>query len=468
MFYFRIFSNRIAVITEDDRQLTYAQLQDSVDEFYAHVPQKGFVFCLCENSLASLIGYAACMDKGLPLLLLDSTKESGLMQELIEIYQPEYIWLPTKRIEDFAGDVIYQIDDYTLLSMSYAQPLSEKRLNDDLRLCLTTSGSTGSPKLVRVSLNNIKRNTESIADYLHIDENEKPITSLPMHYSYGMSVINSHLIKGATILLTEKGILQPEFWAFAKKYQATSIAGVPYTYEMLRRLRFFQMDLPYMKTMIQAGGKLNEKLVDEFVQKSAECGKEFIVMYGQTEASPRMSYLPWESAAKKPGSIGIAIPGGKFGLIDADGKEITEPDIDGELVFWGENVCLGYAECRADLQKGDENHGVLYTGDVARRDAEEFYYITGRMKRFVKLFGNRVNLDATEQLLKSVTIDVACVGVDDKMSVFITDSAKVDAVKTTLIEKTGINIRGFAIKVIDEIPTNANGKTDYPRLKELL
>ena len=191
-------------------------------------------------------------------------------------------------------------------------------------------------------------------------------------------------------------------------------------------------------------------------------------MYGQTEASPRMSYLPWKYAKAKPASIGIAIPNGKFSLIDARDKEITKPDIDGELIYGGPNVCLGYAECREDLQKGDENQGILHTGDVARRDADGFYYITGRMKRFVKLFGNRVNLDATEQLLKSVTLDVACVGVDDKLTTFITDASKLKSVKRTLVQKTGLNMRAFDVRVIDAIPKKSSGKLDYTILKEML
>lgn len=467
MFDFKKYSDNIAIITDKEKQLTYAELQAMVDEFLVHIPQRGLVFCLCENTLDSLVGYVACIEKGLPILLLDSAKETGLLLGLIEIYQPEYIWLPNMRVKDIKGKESYRLGEYSLLFMSYVESFIGKSLHPDLRLCLTTSGSTGSPKLVRISSRNIESNTESIADYLCINEAERALTSLPLYYSFGMSVVNSHLIKGATILLTNKTILENGFWDFAKKHKATSLAGVPYTYEILHRLRFFQMDLPYMKTLIQAGGKLNAKLVEEYVKRSTECGKKFIVMYGQTEASPRMSYLPWESAAEKPGSIGIAIPGGKFELIDSSGKKIIDPGIDGELVYMGENVCLGYADCRADLSKGDENHGILYTGDIAQRDEDGYYYITGRMKRFLKLFGNRINLDATEQLLKTVTLEVACIGVDDNMSVFITDSTKVDEVKTTLIEKTGINIRGFIIKVIDEIPTNANGKTDYIRLKEL-
>ena len=233
---------------------------------------------------------------------------------------------------------------------------------------------------------------------------------------------------------------------------------------MLRRLRFMRMDLPDMKTMIQAGGKLNAAIVKEYIEWAKKHDKEFIVMYGQTEAAPRMSYLPFDKALQKYSSIGIAIPGGIFSLRDADDREIVSPDVDGELVYKGDNVCLGYAETPEDLSKGDENHGVLHTGDVARRDDEGFFYITGRMKRFVKVWGVRVNLDAIEQLLKSVITDCACIGTDDKIVVFITETDMIDNVARFLSEKTKLNIHAFNVRAINKIPQKLSGKIDYSKL----
>ena len=242
------------------------------------------------------------------------------------------------------------------------------------------------------------------------------------------------------------------------------MAGVPYTYEMLKRLRFFRMSLPDMKVLTQAGGKLSSNLVQEYVDNAKLSDKKFVVMYGQTEATARMSYLPFESASDKAGSIGIAIPGGTFKLIDDSGCEITESDKDGELIYSGKNVSLGYADCKEDLIKGDENNGKLYTGDIARRDADGFYYITGRKKRFIKVYGNRVNLDAAEQIVKIVTASCACVGIDDKMLIYITDSSKSDQIRNLLSEKTGLNSRAFEVRVIEEIPKNTSGKVLYSNL----
>lgn len=442
MFDFKKNNDNIAVITDQGEQLTYGELDQRTK---VNIP-RGLVFCLAHNNLDTLLGYITCLQSGLPIVMLDGSKPKEVIDSLIEVYHPEYIWDGGLKETGLKGGEI----------------------NPELALCLTTSGSTGSPKFVRLSANNILSNAASIAEYLEIDENERPVTTLPMYYSYGLSVINSHLLKGSTILLTDHTYAQREFWNFMKEQKATSMAGVPYTYEMLKRLRFFRMDLPYLKVMTQAGGKLNKDIAKEYIDFAAANGKKFYVMYGQTEATARMSYLPWESAQDKYASMGVAIPGGKFSLTDTDGNEITDVDVDGELIYLGPNVSLGYAECREDLNKGDENNGVLHTGDVARRDADGFYYITGRLKRFVKIWGNRCNLDATEQLVKSITTSCACAGVDDKITVFVTENGLEESIISLLSEKTGLNNKAFEVRVIDAIPVKDSGKIDYPALQQML
>lgn len=462
------YKDRTAVITDKGESLTYAELQEEIDKYIASMQTCGFVFTLCENQLGSLVGYVACMNKKIPQVLLDGSKDLGLVMRLIAIYQPEYILMPASRVNEIGGKTIYQYKECSLQKMAYSESVADKSINPILQLCLTTSGSTGSPKLVRLSERNLESNAESIAEYLHITENERPITSLPMYYSFGMSVINSHLIKGATVLLTDKAVTQREFWNFAKEQKATSIAGVPYTYEMLKRLRFFRMNLPELKTMIQAGGKLNAAYVKEYVDFAEQNDKEFVVMYGQTEAAPRMSYLPFDKAVEKSSSIGVAIPGGQLKVIDNEGKDITECEKEGELVYTGENVCLGYAEKREDLRKGDEKKGVLHTGDIAKFDKDGFFYITGRMKRFVKIWGNRTNLDAAEQLVKSITPNCACGGVDDLITIFVTEEGLEECIKALLVEKTGFNPRAFQVKKIATIPVRTSGKIDYPALQKML
>ena len=461
LFEFSGFIDNLALKTDTGLEVSYRQLQEKADDIKKCLKTNRLAFCLCTNTVSSIAGYIAFIQHGVPAVLLDAYKDTELLERLKEIYRPNYIWAP--KGEAF-GKIMYEDDTYCLNMCSD----EAVEIFPGTTLLLTTSGSTGSPKLVRLTQDNLRSNAESIAEYLKINEHERPVTSLPMYYSYGMSVINSHFIKGATVLLTARNVFEKEFWSFVKAEGATSIAGVPYTYEMLKRLRFFKMDLPCLKTMIQAGGKLNAGIVKEYVEFAKENNKEFIVMYGQTEAAPRMSYLPFKWASEKYSSIGIAIPGGRFSLRDSDDRDILESDKDGELVYEGDNVCLGYAEVREDLAKGNENNGVLHTGDVARRDADGFYYITGRMKRFVKIWGNRCNLDAIEQLVKPLTTNCACIGEDDNITVFLTDPSLDGEVQKYLSQKTGLNIRAFNVKMIGEIPKKESGKIDYAALKNMM
>lgn len=455
------YSQKKALIDDEDEFMTYSDIQLFSDRLKMNIEERSLVFCLCENTLGSICGYFSFINNGVVPLMLDASINKEMLDNLIKIYEPNYLWINDSLLDLFSDcKVKFSESNYSLVQ------LNEKKLelNDQLALLLTTSGSTGSPKLVRLSYENILANAESIAFYLQLSDSERPITSLPMNYSYGLSVINSHFISGATILLTNKSIAQKEFWTFAREQKATSMAGVPFTYEMLKRLRFFKMSLPDMKVLTQAGGKLSQNLVQEYIENAKQEGKRFIVMYGQTEATARMSYLPFETSVGKYGSIGIAIPGGSFKIIGESGEEINESEKNGELVYIGNNVSLGYAECKEDLKNGDENNGKLFTGDIAHRDGDGFYYIVGRKKRFIKIYGNRVNLDESEQLVKEVVSSCACVGVDDKMLVYITDGSKSDQIRDLLSKKTGLNSRGFEIRVIAEIPKNAAGKVLYSNL----
>ncbi len=462
------YKNNIAVISETGEKITYGDAERISDELYSQIGRRTLVFCLCDNTLGTLLGYISFLKNNIVPFMVDKDINEQMLSELISTYRPEYLWMSESKssciltqLLQFELSEVYTGYGYVLFKTGIQETFE---LNPQLALLLTTSGSTGSPKLVRQSYENIDSNAAAIVEYLKINESERPITTLPMNYTYGLSIINSHLLAGSTILLTSKTLLQKEFWQFFRDGEATSFGGVPYTYEMLKKLRFFNMNLPSLKTLTQAGGRLSTELAMEFAIYSRNTGKRFFVMYGQTEATARMSYLPHEYSIEKCGSMGIAIPGGKFRIVSEAGETISDANISGELVYEGPNVTLGYAEAGEDLKKGDEFGGILYTGDVAMRDADGFYYITGRKKRFIKLFGNRINLDETERLLKDIVADCACAGQDDKMKIYITAPGKEEEVRNCISGITGINPLGFEVILIDKIPKNEVGKTIYANL----
>ena len=454
----------LAVITEDSKYIYYDELISVADLFKNEIKPRSLVFILCNNNLESIAGYLGLLrGKSVPALFSDSINQDFL-STLMYKYQPEYLWLPKEREPEIKdGSFVLTYGDYVLVRTAFKR---DYEIDDELALLLTTSGSTGSPKLVQLSYKNIISNANSIAEYLDITQIDKPITSLPMSYTFGLSIINSHLLKGCTMVLTSKTLMDRDFWHLFKEHEVTSFSGVPYIYEMLKKLRFSRMNYPSLKSLTQAGGKLGKELSLEFANICREKSIKFYVMYGQTEATARMSYLPPEHSVEKAGSVGIAIPGGKFYLEDDNGIVINEPDVAGELIYQGDNVSMGYAEDFHDLCNGDHNKGILKTGDLAQFDKDGFFYIVGRKKRFLKLFGNRVNLDEVEQMLKGKGYDCACTGQDDMLKVFVTSSDDNKQIKKFISNVTGINQAGFKVERINEIPRNDVGKTLYSDLNK--
>lgn len=339
--------------------------------------------------------------------------------------------------------------DHTELIQRYATD----EVHPDLALLLTTSGSTGNPKLVRLSRSAVLANAEQVAESLGVTGDDVAITTLPLFYSYGLSVLHSHLLRGATVVLERTGIMQRDFWAAVDSFGVTSLAFVPYQYEMLRRLRFDPAGYPSLRYVTQAGGRLRAELITEFAGKMAAAGGEFFVMYGQTEAAPRMAALPPDRLADKLGSVGLPMPSATFTIEDD------------EVVYRGPNVMMGYAESGADLARGDELGGVLHTGDLGRLDDEGFLFITGRRKRMGKVFGARINLDDVER-----NFPVAAVAGDDKLHVFAegitADEAR--ALRTKIAEWLGTHFTGVDVRSIEALPLLPNGKTDYRALEASL
>lgn len=464
MWKFNEFGDNIALIDENDNKISFGELYNIGNDIIKVMNRRSLVFLLCRNEIGSVAAYTAFINAGIVPLLLSANIDMQLLGSLLEKYKPEYICIPEELETGFTQFhkewTKYQ---YSILKTYYD---TSYELNDKLALLLTTSGTTGSPKLVRQSYKNIKSNAKSIVQYLKLDANEKPITTLPMNYTYGLSIINSHFMVGATLVLTEKSIVQKEFWLCLNKNKCTSFAGVPYTYEILDKMNFYRMDMPSVKTMTQAGGRLSPELHKKIAKYASDVGKEFIVMYGQCEATARMSYLPSEKSLEKYGSVGIAIPGGQFEIVDENGEIIEKEEVAGELLYRGENVTLGYAEKGEDLVKGDERNGKLLTGDLAKRDKDGYYYIVGRKKRFLKIYGNRVNLDEIDKLIKEKFnfIECASVGKDDNLVVFITDESVIGDVRKYISEITKLNVAAFHVRSIETIPKNEAGKVTYSEL----
>lgn len=444
---------RIAAIDDSGQPLTYGELCDFSEVFGKHVPNRALLFLLSENSHGSLLGYVACLSNGIIPLIISARTEESLYGNLRDMYRPAFLWAPEGMVEQQGYASLFQSHGYVLLATGY-QPVP---VHPDLALLLPTSGTTGSPKLVRHSLRNIEANADNVRRLFQLTGEEKAMAILPMHYTMGLSVIASHLLAGATLLLSGKSLLDRGFWCMLK--EATSFTGVPYSYELLMKMRFTRMDLPKLEVITQGGGKLTPELFRTLAEYARDKGKKFIATYGQSECTARMAYLPPELALEKTCSIGFAEPGGRLSIVDADGNETFEGEATGEMVFRGENVTLGYAYGLDDLLKGDENHGVMHTGDLARRDADGCYYIVGRLKRFLKIFGLRIGLDEVEGLIKQAyDTDCYCKGDDEKLVVLVTNPSLVEMLPGFIEEKTHLFHQNIEVRYVESILRNEAGK----------
>lgn len=463
-----ILNNVAFVDAAKNQSISYNELEIKSNDILPHLTmsEKGLVFLFCKNTQEILISYIALLKSGNACVLLDSKLNEDLKDNLIKTYKPDLILSSDlKPFNNYYKKIA--IEGVSIFSIEGS--VVNSCIHKNIAVLLSTSGTTGSPKLVKLSYRNIQSNAESIAEYLDITENERPITSLPMSYSYGLSVINSHLLKGATIVLTNESIVLRNFWNTFNRYECTSFAGVPYSYQLLQKTNFEKMNLPTLRTLTQAGGNLSERFQIYFAEYSKHRDVRFFVMYGQTEATARISYIPYEQLNNKFGSIGIAIPNGKLNLY-SNNQIITEPGKEGELVYSGENVMLGYALNRASLSIGDEQNGILHTGDLGSIDADGYFYITGRTKRFIKIFGLRLNLDETERMLENhLNRPVACIGDDDHLKVFILPGNKNLEVEVRKKINELYKLHNSVIKVftVQSIPVTASGKRDYKKMSIL-
>lgn len=450
--------NSIAAIDSDLNQLTYGDLVSFSNRILDYVPKRSLIFILAENNVGGIAWIIAPIASGIVPLILNAHTDKELLNTLLDTYKPQYVCAPF----EFEGENIVSEYGYTL----YKLDNGKAGLNPELSHLLPTSGSTGSPKLVRHKYDNIEAAALNISTFFGLNEKVRPLLVLPLYYTMGLSVVFSHLYVGATILITGLSMTDPKFWAFIKEQRATSFTGVPYSFEILNLMRFFRMDLPDLELLTQGGGKMSSKLNLKFAEYCRDNGKRWIATYGQSEGTARMAYLSAELAVDKCGSIGNAVPNGELFLLDEEGNVIEGANIEGEMCYRGKNVTIGYAYKLEDLMLEDENNGLLHTGDLAYRDEDGCYFIVGRKGRFLKLFGMRVGLDECEQIVKSkYSIECACVGNDDKMIVYIVNEDYKQLVKDELVDKTKIVASAFEVRVINEIPKNQTGKILYSKLE---
>ena len=420
--------------------------------------EKEIVLILCDKNVETIVSYVAAIRHNKVPLLVDKNYKPELLTSFIKNYQPTYIITGTNiDLELLEYNRCTNKSDIVMFQRNVTVPSD---IFDELALLIPTSGSTGDPKCVRISGKNIDSCTESICEYLNFDQDRVSISLLPIHYSYGLSVLHNTIYKSAKYVISTRTILEKEIWNDIEDHQVTDFSGVPFTMKILKRLKLDYHKIRSLKYVMQAGGYLPESFSNYFYEEFGNHQIKYFTMYGQTEASPRISFLSSEDSERKLGSAGKAISCGRLSI----GVDRAKVGI-GELVYEGPNVSLGYAENSADLSKGDEFNGILFTGDIVELDEDGFIKIVGRKKRFIKINGTSVNLDKIEKDLGETFAGVAVVGKDDKLVLILSEVIDID-LRKIVTQKYGFNKMNVKVFNVECIPFNSSGKTDYKLLNE--
>lgn len=438
-----------ALITEE-HAISYAQLVLCADDFAQSIRTRlptsitrPLVLLEAVNEPASIIAYLGLLRAGWPIILV---AEGGGADDssIVQTYAPNLI--VRRRSQGWQADLAAH---------------DAVEMHPDLAVLLSTSGTTGAAKLVRLSAQNLQANAMAIASYLNVQADDRAITTLPFHYSYGMSVLHIHLLRGAGLVLTEGSLVDPDFRTLAQRTGVTSLALVPTQFELFKNTDW----LPQLRYITQAGGRLDPVLARHFAEMASVEGWQLFIMYGQTEAAPRMSYLPPSDAVDWFHTIGRPIPGGSFRLIDADGVEISGSGVPGELIYEGQNVMLGYALARSDLA-APAGPPVLYTGDIAERLDNGYYRIVGRASRFIKLFGLRIGLDEVETHLRNKGYRVYASGMDVRLVLFVQDASDREELRTAVAQWLKLPMNAVLVEPLQQVPLLPSGKVDYRALAQ--
>ena len=450
--------NKTLIIDESNQNYTKGDIFNFSERKIFSFKKKNLILFCGGNDSTSILYYLSFLINQQAVILFDKDCDEEKINYLIEKFKPDYIFKKSNfDVKNY--DIINDNKEYFFLKHKFP---SVTKINAKLAILLSTSGSLKESKFVKLSYENIFENSLSISKYLNLKSNDLSITTLPLFYSYGLSVIHTHIFFDRKIVCNDYSLLQKEFWYLLEKYKITNISFVPFSYEMLEKIGINRFNFSSLKFLTVAGGKLSEDLTKKFCTVFKKKKINFYAMYGQTEASPRISYIELKRLLKKPNSCGKAIPGGKITINKANKDGI------GEIIFQGKNIFKGYAQNRKeclvvkDIKK-------LNTGDIGYIDKEGDLFILGRKKRDIKVYGIRINLDNLENNLKTENFKIICHKYKNKLAILY-ESTNFDK-KSILIrinKLTALREQNLEFKKIDKFPRLKNDKIDYKRLDKIL
>ena len=446
------YKKKVSLVLNDGSNITYEELLNQTNYIKKFITKRSLVIILTGNNYETIASYVSLINLKSVVMLIDKNLNNKFLKNILKNYQPDFIFSPKKTylFENFSK--CFNLYNYEVFKNKFE---TKKKLSKELAVLLTTSGSTGNVKFVRQSYKNYEYNSKDIIKSLNIKNQNSVITTLPISYTFGLSVINTHLLSGNKIILNENSILSRNFWELYNFHKPSYFYGVPYIFKILDKMKFKNFFTPNLKVIANAGGEIETNDYLNLIKKIKSYKKKFFYMYGQTEATARMSILNHKFVSTKVKSIGKPIGTGKFKLLNEQKQIIKKTNYSGTLYFLGKNVCLGYAKSRNDLSKKNSNNFVLDTGDIAKFDKSGFYYIVGRKKRIIKIFGHRVDMDDVEKIMLKMGHTVNCLNKDDKIMInYNNKNLDIETCKTKISKQLKINLNYIKFIYLNELKKN--------------
>jgi acyl-CoA synthetase (AMP-forming)/AMP-acid ligase II len=449
------FNKKIAINSETQGEISYKKLLEDADIFRNYFKEKKIIMMLAENSYEFIVCYVAAIRSNQLLIILNPNINEKDLIKLCNLYKPHYIFAK-KNINYLKYKKILNFKNFFFFGKTNEVEIP---ININLSCLLSTSGTTGVSKFVKLSSENLLSNTKSISKILSITSKDSCITTMPPYYSYALSIINTHLTNGSKIILNNYSIIDRKFWEIFKRFKPNNLNGVPYTYEILDKIKVQNMDLSCLKYITQAGGRLDQTIKKKYINLCQKKKIKFFIMYGQTEASPRISIMPWKFLKKYPDSVGLPLPGGRV-IVKKKGSINNK---EGEIIYKGKNVFWGYSNSYKDLKKNNEKNFFLKTGDIGYKNKKGFIFITGRKKRILKIFGIRLSLDILERELNQYNFECICSGTDKFLEVKVIRKKNIDLNKLRQKIKKITNLMPNFYKIIEvkAFERNEAGKIKY-------
>ena len=450
------FANRIAIFDQQEKKYTYNQLLKDSKLFNRFFLEKKLIIILADNYYEFIVFYLSAIMNNQAIIIVDSKINYEDLSNLVKNYLPDFIFSNSiKKIQSFKQ--VMKFKNFSL----YQNKLKKKfNINSDLSLLISTSGTTGQTKYVKLNKENLFDNTQKISEVLKIKKTDKTITTMPPFYSYALSIINTHLQNGASIILNRYSLIDKNFWKLIEKLKPNNFNGVPYIFEILSKININRLNFKSFRYITQAGGSLDSELKKKILNLCKKNKTNFFIMYGQAEASPRISILLLKSTKKNNSCVGSPLRGGKISLKNKKYNKHLKT-YEGELIYEGKNVFVGYSYNYKDL-KNKFKKKALNTGDIGYIKNNKIY-ITGRKKRIVKIFGIRISLDQLERELKKNNFICSCGGNDKKLSIFIEKEQKFNISKLNedIQRITNLNPRYFEVNTVAKFARNRAGKIQH-------